>query len=31
MEYYTAIKNNEFLKFIGKLLQLENIFLSEVT
>ena len=29
MEYYSAIKNNDFMKFIGKL-ELENIILSEV-
>ena len=26
-----AIKNNEFMKFIGKLIDLEDIILSEVT
>jgi hypothetical protein len=31
IEYYSAIKNNEFMKFIGKLMELENIILSEVT
>jgi len=31
MEYYSAIKNNDFMKFIGKWNELENIFLSEVT
>jgi len=31
MEYYSAIKNNEFMKFVGKWLELENIILSEVT
>ena len=31
MEYYSTIKNNEFLKFLGKCLELENIILSEVT
>ena len=31
MEYYSAIKNNEFMKFLGKWLDLENIILSEVT
>ena len=31
MEYYSAIKNNEFMKFVGKCLELENIILSEVT
>jgi len=30
MEYYSAIKNNDFMKFIGKWNELENI-LSEVT
>ena len=28
MEYYGAIKNNEFMKFLGKWIQLENIVLS---
>ena len=31
MEYYSAIKNNEFMKFLGKWLELENIILSEIT
>jgi hypothetical protein len=31
MEYYSAIKNNDFIKFLGKWMQLENIILSEVT
>jgi hypothetical protein len=31
MEYYTAIKNNEFMKFLGKWMDLEDIILSEVT
>ena len=31
MEYYSAIRNNEFLKFLGKWMELENIILSEVT
>jgi len=31
MEYYSAIKNNDFMKFIGKWLELENIIMSEVT
>jgi hypothetical protein len=31
MEYYSAIKNNEFMKFLGKCMYLENIILSEVT
>jgi hypothetical protein len=31
MKYYSAIKNNEFMKFLGKWMQQENIMLSEVT
>ena len=31
MEYYSAIRNNEFIKFLGKWFDLENIILSEVT
>jgi hypothetical protein len=31
MEYYSAIKNNEFMKFLGKWMNLEDIILSEVT
>jgi hypothetical protein len=31
MEYYSAIKNNEFIKFLGKWVYLEDIILSEVT
>ena len=30
MEYYSALKNNEFMKFSGKWMELENIILSEV-
>ena len=30
MEYYSAVKN-EFMKFLGKWVELENIILSEVT
>jgi hypothetical protein len=30
MEYYSAIKNNEFMKFLGKWMDLEGIILSEV-
>jgi hypothetical protein len=30
MEYYSAIKNNDFMKFAGKWMEFENI-LSEVT
>jgi hypothetical protein len=31
MEYYSAIKNNEFMKFLGKWMDLEDIIPSEVT
>jgi hypothetical protein len=31
MEYYSAIKNNEFMKFLGKWMDLEGIILSEET
>jgi hypothetical protein len=31
MEYYSAIKKNEFMKFLGKWIDLEGIILSEVT
>jgi hypothetical protein len=31
MEYYSAIKNNEFMKFLSKWMDLEDIILSEVT
>jgi hypothetical protein len=31
MEYYSAIKNNEFTKFVSKWMDLEDIILSEVT
>jgi hypothetical protein len=31
MEWYSAIKNNEFMKFLGKWVDLEDIILSEVT
>jgi hypothetical protein len=31
MEYYSTIKNNEFMKFFGKWMELENIILSKVT
>ena len=30
IEYYSAIKNNDFMKFLGKWMELENIILSEV-
>jgi hypothetical protein len=29
--YYSAIKRNEFMKFLGKWLDMEGIILSEVT
>ena len=31
MEYFLAIKNNEFMKFLDKQMDLEDIILSEVT
>ena len=31
MEYYSATKRNEFIKFLGKWMDLEGIILSEVT
>ena len=31
MEYYVAIKNNKFMKFLDKWVDLEDIILSEVT
>jgi hypothetical protein len=31
MEYYSAIKNNIFVKFLSKWVELENTILSEVT
>ena len=31
MEYYSAIKTDEFMKFLGKWISLEGIILSEVT
>ena len=31
MEYYSAIRKNEFMKFLDKWIELENIILSEVT
>jgi hypothetical protein len=30
MGYYSTIKNNDFMKFTGKWMELENIILSEV-
>ena len=31
MEYYSAIKSNEFMKFLHRWVELENIILGEVT
>jgi hypothetical protein len=31
MEYYSAMKNNEFMNLFGKWMDLEDIILSEVT
>ena len=31
MEYYSAIKSNDFMKFLVKWMDLENIILSEIT
>ena len=31
MEYYSAIKNNELMKFLGNWVEQENTILSEVT
>jgi hypothetical protein len=31
MEFFSAIKKNEILSFTGKWMELENIFLSEVS
>jgi hypothetical protein len=31
MEYYSAIKNNEFMNFLDKWMDLEDIILSEAT
>jgi hypothetical protein len=31
MEFYASIKNNDFMKFSGKGMELENVILSEVT
>ena len=31
MEYYSAIKKNELMKFLGKWMDLEGIILREVT
>jgi hypothetical protein len=31
MAYYSAIKNNEFMKFLGKWMYLENIIMTDMT
>jgi hypothetical protein len=31
MEYYAAIKSNEFMKFLAKLMDLKGIVLSDIT
>jgi hypothetical protein len=31
MKYYSAIKNDEFMKFLGKWMELENIILSKLS
>ena len=31
VHYYSAIKNNDFMKLTGKLMKLKNIILSEVS
>ena len=31
MEYYSAIKTNDFIKFTGKWMELETIILNDVT
>jgi hypothetical protein len=31
MKYYSAIKNDEFMKFLGKWMKLETIILNEIT
>jgi len=31
MQYYSAIENNEFMKFLGDWMKLENIILNEIT
>jgi hypothetical protein len=31
MDYYSAIKNNEFMKFLDNWMDLEDIILNEVT
>jgi hypothetical protein len=31
MEYYVVIKNNDFMKFLGRWMELESIILIKVT
>jgi hypothetical protein len=31
MEYYSAIKNEDIMSFVGKWMELENLILSEIT
>ena len=31
MDYYTAVTNNDIMKFAGKWMELEKIILSEIT
>ena len=31
IKYYSAIKNNDFMKFLGKSMEVENIILSKAT
>ena len=31
MKYYSAIKNNKFMKYLGKWMELESVILSEIT
>ena len=31
MKYYSTIKNDDFMKFLGKWMELENIILSDLT
>jgi hypothetical protein len=31
MEYYSAIKNDDFVKFLSKWMELENVILRELT
>jgi hypothetical protein len=31
MEYYSAIKNKKFMKFLGKWMYLEDVIFNEVT